>query len=103
MSSNRRSALALAALLVVWGAGVAPAQASDDAWITTKIRIALMTTDGAGRNAVKVDTEHGKVRLHGTRRRRRGGEVGERGFSDPAHARQGHSPAPALRCASAAE
>ena len=25
-----------------------------------------MTTDGAGRNAVKVDTEHGKVTIHGT-------------------------------------
>jgi len=25
-----------------------------------------MTTDGAGRNAVNVDTEHGKVTLHGT-------------------------------------
>jgi len=25
-----------------------------------------MTTDGAGRNAVKVDTEHGKVTMHGT-------------------------------------
>jgi BON domain len=25
-----------------------------------------MTTDGAGRSAVKVDTEHGKVTLHGT-------------------------------------
>ena len=65
MNSIRR-ALMLAALLVVWGVGSAPVQASDDTWITTKIRIALMTTDGAGRNAVKVDTEHGKVTLHGT-------------------------------------
>ena len=66
MTSIRRPALTLAALLVVWGTGIAPAQASDDTWITTKIRIALMTTDGAGRNAVKVDTEHGKVTMHGT-------------------------------------
>ena len=66
MSSSRKLALTLAALPLVWGVGVAPAQASDDTWITTKIRIALMTTDGAGRNAVKVDTEHGKVTLHGT-------------------------------------
>jgi hyperosmotically inducible protein len=56
----------MVALLLAWGVGVAPSQASDDTWITTKIRIALMTTDGAGRNAVKVDTEHGKVTLHGT-------------------------------------
>jgi hyperosmotically inducible periplasmic protein len=66
MNSIRKPALTLAALLVVWGVGSAPAQASDDTWITTKIRIALMTTDGAGRNAVKVDTEHGKVTIHGT-------------------------------------
>ena len=66
MSSNRKQALTLVALLVIWGVGLGPAQASDDTWITTKIRIALLTTDGAGRNAVKVDTEHGKVTLHGT-------------------------------------
>jgi hyperosmotically inducible protein len=53
-------------LLVIGGMAVASAHASDDAWITTKIRIALLTTDGAGRTAVKVDTEHGKVTLHGT-------------------------------------
>ena len=66
MNSIRSSTLTLAALLLVSGVGSAPAQASDDTWITTKIRIALMTTDGAGRNAVKVDTEHGKVTIHGT-------------------------------------
>ena len=66
MGASRKLALTLVGLLVIWGIGVAPAQASDDTWITTKIRIALMTTDGAGRNAVKVDTEHGKVTLHGT-------------------------------------
>jgi hyperosmotically inducible protein len=66
MSTSRKLALTLVGLLVIWGVGVAPAQASDDTWITTKIRIALMTTDGAGGNAVKVDTEHGKVTLHGT-------------------------------------
>ena len=64
MSASKRLALALVALLLIWG--VASAQASDDTWITTKVRIALLTTDGAGRNAVKVDTEQGKVTLHGT-------------------------------------
>jgi hyperosmotically inducible periplasmic protein len=63
---SRTTALTLAALLVVSGVGNAPVQASDDTWITTKIRIALLTTDGAGRDAVKVDTEHGKVTIHGT-------------------------------------
>jgi hyperosmotically inducible periplasmic protein len=66
MNSIRKPALALAALVLLCGVGSAPARASDDTWITTKIRIALMTTDGAGRNAVKVDTEHGKVTIHGT-------------------------------------
>jgi hyperosmotically inducible protein len=65
MSSNRSLAVAGFALLLAWGVGAA-ARASDDTWISTKIRIALLTTDGAGRNAVKVDTEHGKVTLHGT-------------------------------------
>jgi hyperosmotically inducible protein len=66
MNSIKKQAVTVAALLVVWGVGTAPARASDDTWITTKVRIALMTTDGAGRNAVKVDTEHGKVTIHGT-------------------------------------
>ena len=66
MSSSRKLTLSVVGLLLVWGLGAAPAQASDDTWISTKIRIALLTTDGAGRNAVKVDTEHGKVTLRGT-------------------------------------
>ena len=37
MNSIRKPALTLAALLLVCGAGSAPAQASDDTWITTKI------------------------------------------------------------------
>jgi hyperosmotically inducible protein len=65
MSPSRSLTAAAVALLLAWGVA-APAQASDDTWISTKIRIALMTTDGAGRTAVKVDTEHGKVTLHGT-------------------------------------
>jgi hyperosmotically inducible protein len=66
MSSSRKLNLTMGALVLIGGLGVASAHASDDAWISTKIRIALMTTDGAGRNAVKVETEHGKVTLHGT-------------------------------------
>jgi osmotically-inducible protein OsmY len=66
MSSRTTLTVTLAALLLIWGVGIAPAQAADDAWISTKIKIALMTTDGAGRNAVKVEVDHGKVTLHGT-------------------------------------
>ena len=66
MSTRRTLTVTLAALLLIWGVGLAPAQAADDAWISMKIQIALMTTDGAGRNAVKVEVDHGKVTLHGT-------------------------------------
>jgi hyperosmotically inducible protein len=66
MSLSGKLTSTLGALLLIWGVAVGSTQASDDTWITTKIRIALMTTDGAGRNAVRVDTEHGKVTLHGT-------------------------------------
>ena len=66
MSTSRNLTGTVAAALLIWGVGTTTAHASDDTWITTKIRIALMTTDGAGRNGVKVDTEHGKVTLHGT-------------------------------------
>ena len=65
MNSRMLTSTLVAGLLVL-GVGAGSALAYDDAWITTKIKIALMTTDGAGRNAVKVDTEHGKVTLHGT-------------------------------------
>ena len=66
MRSSVKLTLAGMGLLLAWGTCVAPAQASDDTWTTTKVRIALLTTDGAGRDAVKVDTEHGKVTIHGT-------------------------------------
>src|SRR4029450_11196105 len=66
MTSIRKPALTLAALLVVWGTGIALAQASDDTWITTKIRIALMTKDGRGRAALNGDPEPGQATTHGT-------------------------------------
>ncbi len=66
MRSSVKLTLAGMGLLLAWGTCVAPVQASDDTWTTTKVRIALLTTDGAGRDAVKVDTEHGKVTIHGT-------------------------------------
>ena len=66
MSSSGKLTVTLVAALLTWGVGVAPLQAADDMWTSTKIKIALMTTDGAGGNAVKVEVEHGKVTLHGT-------------------------------------
>jgi len=66
MSSSRKLTVTLVALLLIWGVGVASTQAADDTWISSKIRMSILTTDGAGGNAVKVDVEHGKVTLHGT-------------------------------------
>jgi hyperosmotically inducible periplasmic protein len=66
MNSSTRLNVTVGALLLLGALGAASTRASDDTWTTSKVRIALMTTDGAGRNAVKVETEHGKVTLHGT-------------------------------------
>jgi hyperosmotically inducible protein len=45
----------------------APAVATQpDAWITTKSKMALLTTDGVGGLAVSVDTLNQQVTLHGT-------------------------------------
>ncbi len=39
--------------------------ATSDAWITTKIKLALLTTEGVSGTAIKVDTVVGKVTLYG--------------------------------------
>jgi osmotically-inducible protein OsmY len=66
MNRSRKLGLAVAGVLSMWSlAAQSVSAASPDAWITTKARIALLTTDGAGRTAVKVDTERGRVTLHG--------------------------------------
>lgn len=57
-------ALAIAALLCLGGAGSAWSDAPD-AWLTTKAKIALLTTDGVSVSAVNVDTVNGKVTIHG--------------------------------------
>ena len=46
----------------------APAWAAEtpDAWITTKTKISLLTTDGVSGTAINVDTTDGRVTLHGT-------------------------------------
>lgn len=44
-----------------------PARGADtpDAWITTKVKTALLTTEGVSATAVNVDTVDGRVTLHG--------------------------------------
>ena len=55
--------LALAAALVL----AVPAARTDtgDAWLTTKVKIALLTADGVSASAVSVDSQEGNVTIHG--------------------------------------
>ncbi len=54
-------------IAVVLGAALAaPAgAATPDAWITTKIKLSLLTTEGVSGTAIKVDTVAGQVTLYG--------------------------------------
>jgi hyperosmotically inducible periplasmic protein len=54
----------LAAVLALSGALVARADTKDP-WLTTKAKIALLTTDGVSASAVNVDTVDGKMTIHG--------------------------------------
>jgi hyperosmotically inducible periplasmic protein len=56
--------VALVGSMVVAGAGAASADVKDS-WITTKAKIALLTTDGFSVNGANVDTINGNVTIHG--------------------------------------
>ena len=56
--------VALAGTIVVAGAVAAHADAND-AWITTKAKIVLLTMDGFSVSGANVDTINGNVTLHG--------------------------------------
>ncbi len=61
--------LALAAVLFIASATWAgPSSAADapDAWITTKVKMALLVAEDVSATAVRVDTTDAKVTLHGT-------------------------------------
>ena len=47
-------------------AGSAAAAQQPDAWVTTKVKMSLLTTDGASAIDVHVDTVDGRVTLHGS-------------------------------------
>ena len=64
MKTAKVFGVALLGGLVISAMAVQGAYAGDT-WIATKVKVALLTTDGAGRTAVKADTENGKVTLHG--------------------------------------
>src|SRR5881296_1053155 len=54
-------------LVVLLGAALAApvGAATPDAWITTKTKLSLLTTEGVSGTAIHVDTILGKVTLHG--------------------------------------
>ena len=54
-----------AAALVLATAGASLAAAPSDAWITTKAKLALITSDNVSARNVNVDTTNGQVTLHG--------------------------------------
>jgi hyperosmotically inducible periplasmic protein len=64
---NGASWIKYSVLAVVLGAALAaPAgAATPDAWITTKTKLALLTTEGVSGTAIHVDTVLGRVTLHG--------------------------------------
>ncbi len=64
MSSSMKFGLAVV-LSGVLTSGVASA-ARTDSWINATASIALLTTDGAGGNGAKADTDGGQVTLQGT-------------------------------------
>ena len=66
VDSMKRMALtvALVGTMVVAGAVAASADVNDS-WITTKAKIALLTTDGFSVNGANVDTINGDVTMHG--------------------------------------
>jgi hyperosmotically inducible periplasmic protein len=57
--------IGLAIALVVAASAVAAGADSKDAWLTTKAKIALLTTEGVSVTAVNVDTVNGKITMHG--------------------------------------
>ena len=64
---NGTSWIKSSVLAVVLGVAlVAPVgAATPDAWITTKTKLALLTTEGVSGTAIHVDTVLGRVTLHG--------------------------------------
>lgn len=60
-----RLALGVTIALAI-GSGRADAADANDAWITTKAKIALLTTDDLSATSINVDTLDGKVTLHGS-------------------------------------
>ena len=65
ITRGRVGALAALVALTLAGPGLA-ASAPTDAWITTKVKLSLATTEGVSASDVNVDTVNRQVTLHGT-------------------------------------
>ena len=61
---KRIALIAMVGSMVVAGAGAARADVNDS-WITTKAKIALLTSDGFSVSGANVDTIDGNVTIHG--------------------------------------
>lgn len=57
---------AVVALVFVLGLAGSARAAASDPWITTKVKMSLLSSEGVSGNAVNVDTFDGRVTLHGT-------------------------------------
>ena len=66
VNTTRPRELLIGALLISFMHAPALAAGTPDAWITTKIKLALLTTQDVSSNDVSVDTIDGRVTLHGT-------------------------------------
>jgi hyperosmotically inducible periplasmic protein len=66
VDSMKRMAVTVALVGTIVVAGAVAARADiKDSWITTKAKIALLTTDGFSVNGANVDTINGNVTIHG--------------------------------------
>ena len=61
----KKIALTVALVGALVASAVAARADIKDSWITTKAKIALLTTDGFSVNGANVDTLHGNVTIHG--------------------------------------
>jgi osmotically-inducible protein OsmY len=63
---RRLGSITIAAALALALGGTASAAPQPDAWVTTKVKMALLTSEGVSGTAVSVDTIDGRVTLHGS-------------------------------------
>ena len=64
--SRQLARAVLGAAFAMTISGVASAAQPPDAWVTTKVKMALLTTEGVSASKVSVDTVDGRVTLYGT-------------------------------------